>query len=343
MTKPTLFIVLVACLGIALYFGFSAVNTKVNSRIEANSEHLLGQRPFLADKQGDELELLFWGDAMFGRNVAKNMAKGMDPFEGIATSTAFLDADAIILNLEGPITASTTKCQNKAYSFRFEPEIASELEKQGIFAVNLANNHTFDCLEKGRADTRGYLEQAGVNFFGGGTMAESYVELDISERKVAFIGLDLTFDYKLDASYLKLIELLNITNDVIIVSIHWGEEYREQPTQSQRLVGIKLIDAGADAVIGHHPHVIEPLEIYKNSPIFYSLGNFIFDQIGEAQNTGLGVGITLRDNASTTIRLHPVKIDKQRPKLIEGKDKQTICKKIRKVDDVSDEYCQFEI
>src|SRR3989344_990060 len=303
---------------------------------------------FILDSTSKKVEfvsILNFGDSMFGRNVGGAMANGSNPFELInsATSTFFNGFDAILLNLEGPITASTTNCQAKAYSFRFEPSIAEFLNDNKITAVNIANNHTFDCYEKGQVDTKKYLLGANLEVFGDSAPEKSYFIKKIKGIEFAFLGIDLTINYNLKPEILTLIKQLYVEGKLVVVHIHWGEEYRTTPTPYQILIGHKLIDAGAEVVIGHHPHIIEPMEMYKDKPIFYSLGNFIFDQIGEAENSGFGVGLSYQNGASTTVKtitIHPYKIFKHRPQLLNEMDSTKFCQKfLSEISDYHDLGC----
>lgn len=281
----------------------------------------------VADKNPNEISILNFGDGMFGRSVGKAIHEsGLDPFEFIKNSPEDIwqKADLIVLNLEGPIS-DASRCQGKAYSFRFEPDTADLLAKNKIGLVNLSNNHSYDCYSRGLSDTRIFLELAGVGHFGGSNVAESYIEKEVKGKVFAFVGIDLTIDNRFNPEYLDLIRGLKDKGDFVIVDIHWGVEYAKEPSSEQKIVGGKLIDAGADVVIGHHPHVIEPMEIYKDKPIFYSLGNFIFDQLEPENNEGVGVEITLDKNLVPAFQVLPYKIEKMEPKLLDKNAAEIFC------------------
>jgi poly-gamma-glutamate synthesis protein (capsule biosynthesis protein) len=292
------------------------------------------------------VSFLNFGDAMFGRNVGEKIKKGLDPFLFIRgpqnTRLFFQGLDFITLNLEGPITENE-KCQKKAYSFRFATTTGQLLKENGIFLVNLANNHSFDCYQTGLNDTKKFLTNSNVSYMGGGDLEKSYTEKHAGGKKIAFIGIDLSINSNFDLAYLELIKKLKKRNDYVVVNIHWGVEYNKEATKTQKDVGHKIIDAGADAIIGHHPHVIEPLEIYKGKPIFYSLGNFIFDQIGYEENRGIGAGIIFK-NSSTTVQIFPYEITNHQPKLLLPEEAERFCGNFLKSLNVSTTTpCSFSI
>ncbi|MBM5790029.1 CapA family protein, partial [Candidatus Parcubacteria bacterium] len=105
------------------------------------------------------------------------------------------------------------------------------------------------------------------------------------------------------------------THDMVIVSMHWGEEYQPVPEQATVQLAHTLVDAGADVIFGHHPHVLQPVERYKDKLIFYSLGNFVFDQRGEEQNRSLIATVDVWDDGSLSYLLTPVVIEHYFPRL----------------------------
>lgn len=230
---------------------------------------------------------------MFDRGVKTFIDRGGDPFARIrGVESHFLKGvDIITANLEGPISDSH-RCKAKEYLFRFAPNIARLLAKEGFHALNIANNHSADCYGDGVDDTRKHLSASGLGTFGGDTATSSYLIKKEGGASVVLMGIDETSstDEQLEEYYATITELKR-TNDHIIVHIHWGTEYDTKPGNRQRSIGHRLIDSGADVVIGHHPHVIQPVEVYKDGAIFYSLGNFVFDQTLASTRRGLGVGV----------------------------------------------------
>ncbi len=288
-----------------------------------------------------EISVLSVGDIMFDRGVKKRMDKGVDPFHffeelkfSFRPNINFLTA-----NLEGPIT-NASLCQKKAYSFKFSTTTAELLAKVGMDGVSISNNHYFDCFGKGESDTKKYLSLAGVGFFGGSASSSAYSIQEYGGKKIGFLGIDESIrkmDKKKIAEFMKK---LKGEADFAVVNIHWGEEYNPSFTKSQQESGHFLIDNGADVIIGHHPHVVEPVEIYKNKPVFYSLGNFIFDQIGEKQNEGIAVGMIFGEKENF-FHVIPYKITNSQPRILPEEERLKFCKNFLK-NIHSAEKCNFK-
>lgn len=167
--------------------------------------------------------------------------------------------------------------------------------KKKPLAVNLANNHILDLGDEGFFHTLSVLEKNGIAYFGAGNEENNYNNpcvIELEGKKIAFLGYsDYEFLLGVESTQNKCaipteeqirkdMELCKDSNaDIVIVNMHWGREERSYHTQRQRMLGHKLIDAGADLVIGHHPHCIQPIEVYKEKSIFYSLGNSYFPNI----------------------------------------------------------------
>ncbi|MCK5123346.1 MAG: AmmeMemoRadiSam system protein B [Candidatus Pacebacteria bacterium] len=289
-----------------------------------------------------KLSLLNFGDTMLGRGVEKIIKDERSPFEKIrGVEGNFLKGvDFTSVNLEGPITENT-QCQKKAYSFRFLPKTAKLLFENKINIANLANNHSFDCGEKGMSDTKENLDYFGINYFGGNELSDSYIIKEVNDKKIAFVGIDDTFKKININEFYNLIKDLKKRNNYIVVNIHWGYEYNKLQSKSQTEIAHKLIDSGADVIIGHHPHVIQPMEIYKSKAIFYSLGNFVFDQIPKETNEGFGVGIILGNNINK-FYIFPYEIINYQPTLFSYQEAENFCASFLK-DVRTKDVCQFEI
>jgi poly-gamma-glutamate synthesis protein (capsule biosynthesis protein) len=211
------------------------------------------------------------------------------PFRRISS---FLRAkDLVVMNLETPLTDHG---RDKGL-FKSDPHYAQAMKRAGITAVNLSNNHIFDAGEKGFYDTLRHLKQAGVECIGVGDNLEDARAgkvIDVAGTRCCFLSYTqfcnsrfaslagnhsgiLPLDRKLMAE-----DVRHAKNnaDVVIVSLHWGLENQPNVHPAQIEIAHALIDAGADCLIGHHPHVPHAIEVYQNAPIVYSLGNFIFAQ-----------------------------------------------------------------
>ena len=143
-------------------------------------------------------------------------------------------------------------------------------------------------------------------------------------KKVAFIGIDLTSRSNNLEEFYRLAAKLKNENNYVVTNIHWGVEYSAKQSTTQTEVAHQLIDNGVDLIIGHHPHVIQPMETYKNKAIFYSLGNFIFDQAGKETNEGFGVG-TVFNGEKMTFTLFPYQIKTYQPNLLTPERAKIFC------------------
>ena len=182
----------------------------------------------------------------------------------------FQNDDLTIINLEGPLTNQTTKRPNRTFNFKGKPEYVNILTCSGIDVCNLANNHGYDYQKDGLKETYQVLTNAGIASCGFGL--EYYTEID------GFIVGCLGFtewDFE-KSEIINVIKAARQKCDLLIVSIHWGREYKHTPTSYCQDMGPRMIDAGADLVIGNHSHVYGTIYQYKGKYIIYSLGNFVF-------------------------------------------------------------------
>lgn len=269
--------------------------------------------------------MLVVGDIMVGRTVEKLMEqKSFDyPFAGI--DQLFRGVDFVLANLEGPINKRHRWTPNGSTTFSFIKETPRLLKKHYINAVSLANNHTFDQGEVGFAETKEALNDVGVLFFGNqrAVSTESVLMREINGQKIAVIGLNDvygTLDQKAAVALVK--KTAEDPNVFVVVYPHWGDEYEPRGNKKQATYAHEYIDAGADLVIGHHPHVVQHIERYKERLIFYSLGNFIFDQyFSRETQEGLAVGVELGAEG-IVYRLLPIDIVQSQPRL--GKQKRAV-------------------
>lgn len=180
--------------------------------------------------------------------------------------------DVTIANLETTFTNSDDKA-DKQFNFKASSDYAKSLTLGSIEGVNISNNHIYDYKEKGFLDTKLALEKEKINYFGEGSKWET----KIKDQSFSFLGyrgwsLDKDFLNKLKEDIIESKK----TNSVIIINFHWGNEKAYYPIDAQKELAHFAIDNGADIIIGHHPHVIEGIEQYKNGIIAYSLRNFCF-------------------------------------------------------------------
>lgn len=187
---------------------------------------------------------------------------------------SIFDADDLtIVNMEGTLTESTSR-QDKTYAFKGPAEYTQILTDGGVEAANLANNHSRDYGEQSYTDTIAALDAAGITSFG----YDRTAVMDVNGVKVGLVGTyELADGMGCEDEMISNIKAVEEQGaQIVIVSFHWGLEKENYPTENQVNLAHSAIDNGADLVLGHHPHVLEGIEVYNGKNIVYSLGNFCF-------------------------------------------------------------------
>lgn len=237
--------------------------------------------------------ILFGGDVMLSRHVgivARQKADFGWPLRSVAA--LFQSADLTFVNLEAPFS-DHGRPKEAGMVFKAEPEMVEALRTAGIDIVSTANNHARDCGDYGIGYTLDWLAQNGIAAVGTGETEEAaHRGVVLARNGVRFGFLAYTFDQS-NGNHadvddrVAMMDAKRMTADVqdmaqraaaVIVSMHAGWEYFQRPNPAQRNFAHAAIDAGASVVVGHHPHVTQPVESYGNGVIFYSLGNLVFDQ-----------------------------------------------------------------
>lgn len=256
--------------------------------------------PFVSEPE--PVTILAFGDMMLDRAVRKKIDEvGVEYlFEKV---TNLLSAhDVVVVNAEGVFTAneSISAQDNTILRFTFATSTLPVLRSLGFSVFSHANNHALDFGHGGLAFSKNLIESAGGLVFGDPLNKEpGPLYLKVRDELIAFVGYHQLFTP--DASTtLAAIAKAKEQNAFTIVYPHWGDEYNLGTTSLQTKLAHAFIDAGADAVVGAHPHVIEPVEQYNGKIIFYSLGNFIFDQKwNEDVRRGFAVNISLTKREAT--------------------------------------------
>ncbi len=230
--------------------------------------------------------VLFAGDMMFDRSVRTAMRMHGGDFIFSCISDTLQAADLVVANLEGPITENLSMSEGSVidtpanYTFTFAPEVAALLERHNIKLVNLGNNHILNFGVAGEYTTKTYLKAAGVEYFGD-TQNNTVAYIDTRGVRLAFINYNefAPEGWRENASTtLGQIKETREAGLLPVVYAHWGDEYKLVAPERLQTLARQFVDAGAEMVVGSHPHVVEQSEVYKAKYIYYSLGNFIFDQ-----------------------------------------------------------------
>lgn len=226
-----------------------------------------------------QLALTFGGDCTLGRGHNFAYSGSFDEmydtkgasyfFSGISE---FFDDDLTMVNFEGTLTTSTSHA-NKTFAFKGRPEYAKVLDEGSIDVVSVANNHSMDYLQRGFDDTVRYLSPY--------VAVSGYARMPIITVKGVRIGFASNVGWSFDSAQKTFIDnairdLRQRGAELIVFNYHWGIEKSYHSDATQRAIGHYCIDQGADLVIGHHPHVVQEVEVYKGKPIAYSLGNLVF-------------------------------------------------------------------
>jgi poly-gamma-glutamate synthesis protein (capsule biosynthesis protein) len=281
------------------------------------------------------LKLFFFGDIMLDRNVGEKIkASGTLDwiFSGLDSAGIFQGNDLESANLEGAVTDNGAHYPPVlSIDFAFAPTLVGELKKFNFNYFNIANNHLADQGENGIIETEKNLSSLGFDFAGCpdrqvGDCTAKIIEKN--SRKIGLIGASMVSGSLDEKALLDKVKLLASSTDLVIAQMHWGTEYQHQVNKNQVALAHELIDAGADMIIGSHPHVVEGVEIYKNKPIFYSLGNLVFDQYFSADTQEeLGVKIAI-DGKSFQIDLLPIKSEATRLRLMNDAEKNKFLSKL---------------
>lgn len=251
---------------------------------------------FVGAQEHDTLKIVFTGDLLLDRGVRQKIKyAGIDALFSRKIDSLFKRSDMVVANLECPATKIEAPV-NKRFIFRAEPEWLVPLKKHGITHLNLANNHAIDQGREGLTDTYRNIVSAGMIPVGYGknieesdkyTLLAKYprhiyllTSVLLTLENVSYLPDKPCVSQQTTDSIFNLVERIkrHDPNGYIIVCLHWGAEHTLEPTLFQRQQAHHLIDGGADCLICHHTHTLQTVEGYKGKPIYYSIGNFIFDQ-----------------------------------------------------------------
>lgn len=262
--------------------------------------------------------IAFTGDLLLDRGVRHIIdRRSPDALFSRGIDSLFKTCNVVVANLECPVTRIKAPVQ-KRFIFRGDPEMLPVLKRHGITHLNLCNNHSIDQGREGLMDTRKNIEKTKITAIGAGqTMQEAaapvlltrtprrvwlITSLRLALENYAYLPQKPCVSQEPMESLLKRISNLRRKDPkaVIIVSLHWGGEHTLQPIPRQRLDAHQLIRAGADALICHHTHTLQTVECYQGRPIYYSIGNFIFDQQKPINTRAAVVKLTVTSDTVTT-------------------------------------------
>ena len=309
------------------------------------------------------LKVIAVGDMMLDGTARPVLqANGYDyPF---AEVRKFFDGAHIVIgNLEGPLTTRGAPEQDKTYVFRSPPDkVGQALRNAGFTAVSLANNHTLDFGAEGLAQTIEALDAVGIAHIGAGPNlkdARKPVFVETAGTRVALLAYSLTLPEHFYAeankpgtafgheAHLRAdVASARKQADIVLVSFHWGQEGKTTLREYQTRLGHVAIDSGAAAVFGHHPHILQGIEHYKDGVILYSLGNFTFGSYSKDAQVSAVAELTFDGPHVAALRLYPINVNnfevEFQPKPLTGENAARVIEELRtlsaalKTDIVSD-------
>ena len=286
----------------------------------------------LLPANSQQLTVTLTGDILLDRGVRTVVEKqGIDQLFSTAIDSVLQASDVVIGNLECPATKVKAPVF-KQYIFRAEPEWLASLQRHGFTHLNLANNHSIDQGREGLLDTYQNILKAGMTPFGAGRNRQEAVQpvlLSETPRRVWLVAsLQMALEnyallpdkpcvsqQSIDSLCQRVAQLRSADPQCyIVVSLHWGWENYVEVVPRQRYDAHQLIDAGADCLVCHHTHTRQPMETYRGKPVFYGLGNFIFDPQRDINRQGAIVRLTITDHDATAEEI-PIYIRNCTPEL----------------------------
>ncbi|MFA5421136.1 MAG: CapA family protein [Patescibacteria group bacterium] len=327
--KKNKLILLIIFLGVFCFVVFESVKYENNIFFQPKIEEDIVKEEIFIEEEEQIITLIAVGDISYSRGVERVVKRQNDLYYPFLKVRDYLSkSDILFGNLETTITEGRQILDNEMV-FRSNPGTEIVLKDIGFSVLSLANNHIPDFGQKGIMDTINYLDSVGILYVGAGEnidRANSPVYIERGNKIFSFLAYNDSdvvpsryeaSENKGGTAFLRIdkmqeaVSLAKENSDFVIVSMHSGVEYVFEPNKNQVNFARAAIDAGADLVIGHHPHVVQTMERYKDKYIFYSLGNFIFDQSwSEKTKEGLIVKIFFQENDVLKIEFLPVVSEK---------------------------------
>lgn len=251
---------------------------------------VLGGAPASAWAQQGLVRLVVAGDCAFTADVSEAIAAGAyEPFASL--DGMFQSADIAFVNLESVLASPHVPrrpFRPGAPVLRGDTSAAEVLARGGVDVVSVANNHVFDLGGAGLRESNEALRRAGITPVGAGSSRDEALQPFVREVGGTRIGIlaftqfvnhapdDGAAAARTREDMAAAVQSLRAKVDAVVVSLHWGEQFKQRASQLQTDIAHRLVDAGADAIVGHHPHVLQGVEVYRGRPILYSLGNFLW-------------------------------------------------------------------
>lgn len=293
-------------------------------------------------RKDQKLTMTMVGDVMMGRHVEEVTKRHGADYLFRHVKPYFDASDYVSGNFEHPILKDDVNKYEKAEKsihLRTDMDAIHAVKNAGFTVMNLANNHLMDYGEEGLRDTLDVFDRYNMEYVGGGENRKEAKEhinyQDVNGVRVATLGFTDAFvegtiatkdrNGLLSANPDVLFDMIEKAKnedhgnaDLVVVNVHWGQEYDTEATPRQKALAKAMVDAGADIIIGHHPHVLQSFDVYKDGIIFYSLGNFVFDQGWTRTKDSAMVQYNLTEDGTASIDVIPLQIEEVAPRLATG-------------------------
>jgi poly-gamma-glutamate synthesis protein (capsule biosynthesis protein) len=288
----------------------------------------------------EPIQIVAGGDVMLDSWIEEVVRTEGWHYPFIYLDSILSDSDLVFANLEAPFGMQDS-AYPKTYTFQVSPDLVQVLQAGKINVVSLANNHILDFGTEALKETMQLLAKHQIKYSGAGmnlSEARKPAIFEIKEKKIAVASYSLTFPVEFWATdssggtcfpshtfFYKDIRRFKEENDLLVISFHWGGELLTAPKEYQLELAHKAIDAGADLILGHHPHVIQGLEIYKGKLIAYSLGNYVFSSYSDKATKSMLLKFSYNGDVIEKCTIYPINVHNRfvefQPRLLAHSDK----------------------
>jgi gamma-polyglutamate biosynthesis protein CapA len=316
-----LFIIAASLVCALAFLNLTSATSKLDSEIGTVTELITSKNTENIETSSSSTRTFFLGDIQLGRDVERRLIKeGSDyPYRQL---NIWNDEDAVFGNFESSVPSVHVPTKDNTFRFSTRVDFLPALRAAGVNHVSLANNHAFDYGALAFNNTLTELANVDIVAIGHpSTVSTSSIAfVKVGSYDVAVIALHTLYKYPTKSELVGVIEEAGKRSDVQVAYIHWGNEYQTDPGRQIREYAEVLVESGFDLIIGHHPHVVQSIESVSNVPVFYSLGNFIFDQyFSEGVQNGLVLEL-FESESKLGVKLHPVSSleNRNQPMVLEG-------------------------
>ena len=272
---------------------------------------------WFAEVVEDKTLVLFSGDIFLGRAVERWLLADTTRRVFNNLDTLFAMYPEVIVNFEAAVPTIHQPTPDFGLQFSVTEELLEQLAPH-VTAASLANNHSFDFGAAGYQNTMYALQQAGVRPFGHPHSASATIHVTDTEPSVAIVGFNQLGTSLTQAAVATWYQEAQVHADYVVAYVHWGEEYTTDITPAQRTLATHLASAGFDVIIGHHPHVVQPVTFIDDTLVFYSLGNTVFDQyFSDEVQDGILTGLAIHDG-DLGVHVYPIssRTSRHQPRLL---------------------------